>query len=157
MPIQALQNYTWRGARALVLIHEKSMRDFLSTWRRAKAANVKLPPSDNAAYASLETVLLHALKASRNMLTWICEKLALPDPGVNEAPDAAQVGAEVDRYVEHLLERWRLPFAAVDSKQFDAIHKDKGGRETSLVARLEHAVLHAQRHEFQLRELMEAK
>ena len=133
------------------------MRDLLSAWRRAKAAQVKLPPSDNPAYASLDTVMHHALKAARNMLTWICEKLELPDPGIDETPDASRLDAEAEAHVEHLLARWRLPLAQVEAKQLEAVHKDRGGHDTSLIARLEHAVLHPQRHRFQLEELLEGK
>ncbi len=141
----------------MVLLHEESMRALLAVWRKAKAANVKLPVTDNAAYASLDTVLQHVLKASRNMLTWICEKLELPDPGIQEAPEASRVDAEAERYVDHLLERWRLPLAGVDAKRMEVIHKDRSGHDTSLFARLEHAVLHPQRHRFQLEELMERR
>ena len=155
MPIQALQNYKWRGARALVFLHEKAMRDLVSTWRRARAAQVKLPPSDNPSYASLETMLCHALKAGRSFMTWLCEKLELPDPGIDEAPDPSRVEAEADRYVEHLLARWRVPLADVEAKRFEAIYKNRGGQDTSLGAWMEHAVMHPMRHQFQLLELME--
>ena len=131
------------------------MRALLAAWRKAKAAGVKLPSTDNPAYASLDTVLQHVLKASRNMLSWICEKLELPDPGIDDAPDPSRVDAEAERYVDHLLARWRLPLAGVDAKRMEAVHKDRSGRDTSLLARLEHAVLHPQRHRFQLEELLE--
>ena len=133
------------------------MRGLLSAWRRAKDAHIKLPPSDNPAYASLDTVMHHALKAARNMLTWICEKLELPDPGIEETPEPSRLDAEAEAHVEHLLARWRLPLAQVEAKQLEAIHKDRSGRDTSLIARLEHAVLHPQRHRFQLEELLEGK
>jgi len=157
MPVDAIPGYTWRGARALVLLHEESLRAFLAAWRKSKAAGVKLPVTDNAAYASMETVLHHVLRASRNMLTWICEKLELPDPGIDDAPDPSKIAAEADRYVDHLLARWRLPLAGVDAKRFEAVHKDRGGNDTSLLARLEHAVLHPQRHRFQMEELLERR
>jgi len=157
MPVEAIPSYTWRGARALVLLHEESMRDMLAAWRRAKAAQVRLPPTDNPAYASLDTVLHHVLRASRNMLSWVCEKLELPDPKIDDTPEPGRLEAEADRYLDHLLTRWRLPLAGVDAKRFDEIHKDKSGRDTSLIARFEHAVLHPQRHRFQLEELMEKR
>ncbi len=129
----------------------------MAAWRKAKAANVKLPATDNAAYASLDTVLHHVLRASRNMLSWICEKLELPDPAIEEAPEPSRIDAEASRYVDHLLERWRLPLADVDAKRLEAVHKDRSGHDTSLMARLEHAVLHPQRHRFQLEELLERR
>lgn len=154
MATQELEHYTWRGARALVLLHEESMRDVLAIWRRARTAQIKLPVTDNPAYASLDTVMHHVLKAARNMLSWICEKLDLPDPGINEPPAPATLDTEAERYLEHLLARWRLPLAPVDAKRLEAIHTDRSGHETSLLARLEHAVVHPQRHRFQLQELL---
>ena len=133
------------------------MRDLLKTWHRAKAVPVSLPPSDNPAYASLDTVLHHAFKAARNMLTWICEKLELPDPAIEEVPEPALLAADPERYMEHLLARWRIPLAGADAKRLDAIYKDRNGHDASLIARLEHAVLHPQRHRFQLDELLEGK
>jgi hypothetical protein len=157
MPVEAIPTFTWRGARALVLLHEESMRAALAAWRRAKAAKVKLPASDNAAYASLETVLHHVLKAGRNMFLWISEKLALPDPKIDEAPEPSRIEAEADRYLQHLLDRIRPLFAGVDAKRFEEVHKDRSGHDTSLLARLEHAVVHPQRHRFQLEEMMEKR
>ena len=79
MPIHDLAAYRYRGARALVILHEQSMRDLLPVWRRAKAARIQLPPTIDPSYASLESLLHHALRASRGYLTWLCEKLNLPD------------------------------------------------------------------------------
>jgi uncharacterized damage-inducible protein DinB len=157
MPIHQLQKYRSRGARALVLLHEQAMRELLPVWQRAKAANVQLPPTEDPSYASLESLLHHALGAARGYMTWLCEKLGLPDPGIDPVPEAPRVEREAERYIEHLLERWRLPLADVDEARFDATHKSNWGVEMSLESMLEHAVTHPLRHRFQLEELLEAQ
>ncbi len=157
MPIHELINYRHRGARALVLLHEKALRDLLPAWRAAKAARVALPSTNNPAYASLETVLHHALRAARSMMMTLCEKLGLPDPGIDEAPEPSRVEREAERYVEHLLERWRLPLAGVDEKSFETTYKTSKGEDRSIMTTLEHAVTHPMRHRFQLEELLEAR
>jgi uncharacterized damage-inducible protein DinB len=157
MPFRELQNYRYRGARALVLLHEQGMRAFLPVWQRARAAHVRLPATTDPNYASLESLLHHSLKAARGYMTWLCEKLGLPDPGIDPAPEPPQVEREAARYIEHLLERWRLPLADVEEGRFSAIHKSRWGEDMSLEALLEHAVTHPLRHRFQLEELLEAQ
>ena len=152
-----LSHYRYRGARALVLLHERALRSYLATWRRARAAGVRLPDTTDPSYASLQTLLMHGLKASRGYMTWLCEKLGLPDPGIDEPPAPDKVEAEADRYIEHLLGRWRLPLVDVEEERFAAIHKSRWGEDMSLEGMLEHAAMHPQRHAFQLEELMEKK
>ena len=48
-----LAGYRYRGARALVLLHERELRAFLATFRRAQAWGVTLPETDDPDYASL--------------------------------------------------------------------------------------------------------
>ncbi len=157
MPVHDLTTYHHRAVRALVLLHEQELRALLPVWRKAKAAKVKLPSTTNPSYASLETVLQHALQASRNYMAWMCEKLGLPDPGIDAAPDPSRIEAEADRYVEHLLQRWRLPLASLDEKGFEASFPTRGGQQRSIMATLEHAVAHPMRHRFQLEELLEKR
>jgi uncharacterized damage-inducible protein DinB len=157
MPIQDCPSYRYRGARALVLLHERALRDLLPVWRRAKAAEIRLPSTEDPSYASLETLLHHALRAARGYMTWLCEKLGLPDPGIDPAPEAPRVEREAERFIEHLLERWRQPLADVEEARFGAIHKARWGEDMSLEGMLEHAVMHPIRHRFQLEELMESQ
>ncbi len=157
MPIQELKNYRYRGARALIILHERGMRELLPVWRRAVAAKVQLPVTDDPSYQSLETLLHHALRASRSYMTWLCEKLGLPEPGIDEAPEPNSVAREADRYLEHLLARWRVPLADVEGSRFEAIHKTRWGEDMSLEGMLEHAAMHPRRHRFQLEELLEAQ
>ncbi len=157
MPIDQLRNYRYRGARALVLLHEQSLQGLLPVWRRAKAAQVHLPVTQDPNYASLESLLQHALRAAGGYMTWLCEKLGLPDPGIDPAPEASRVQQEAERYIEHLLERWRLPLTDVEEARFGAIHKSRWGEDMSLEGMLEHAAMHPLRHRFQLEELLEAQ
>jgi uncharacterized damage-inducible protein DinB len=157
MPIHELQNYRYRGARALVLLHGQTLREFLPVWQSAKAAQVRLPSTQDPNYASLESLLHHALRAAGGYMTWLCEKLGLPDPGIDPAPEASRVEQEADSYIEHLLERWRLPLANVEEARFQTTHKSRWGEDMSLEGMLEHAVMHPLRHRFQLEELMEAQ
>lgn len=157
MPTHDLQDYRYRGARALVLLHEKEMRALLPVWKRAKAAAVRLPATGDSDYASLDSLLHHALRAARGYMTWLCEKLGLPDPGIEPPPEAARVEREAEQYVEHLLARWRTPLAEVEEARFGATHKTRWGEDMSCEGMLEHAVMHPIRHRFQLEELMEAQ
>jgi len=46
-------------------------------------------------------------------MVWICEKLELPDPEIKPVPATDSVEAEVDRYLEHLLQQWAKPLTEV--------------------------------------------
>jgi hypothetical protein len=155
MSKEELSNYRYRGARALVLLHERALRSYLATWRRALAAGIRLPVTDDPSYVSLPTLLVHGLGAARRYMVWICEKLGLPDPGIDMPPKPESVDKEEARYIEHLLARWRLPLADVEEARLNAIHRSYWGEDMSLEGMLEHAVMHPQRHAFQLEELME--
>jgi uncharacterized damage-inducible protein DinB len=157
MPIQELKDYQYRGARALVLLHEKYMRELLPLWQKAVRAQITLPATKDPSYASMQSLLHHAFRASRGYMTWLCEKLGLPDPGIDPAPEPDVVEKQADRYLEHLLEKWRLPLAGVAEESLQAIHKTRWGDDMSLEGMLEHAVVHPLRHRFQLEELMEAQ
>ncbi len=155
MPVHEITDYRYRGARALVLLHEQAIRELLSTWHRAKAVGLRLPETTDPDYASLETLLRHVLRSARGYLTWLCEKLGLPDPGVEPAPDPPDVEREAARWVEHLLARWRLPLVGIEESRFNEVSTTRWGVDMCLESMLEHAVLHPLRHRFQLEELME--
>ncbi|GAA4019790.1 hypothetical protein GCM10022631_36530 [Deinococcus rubellus] len=71
-------------------------------------------------------------------------------------PDMEVLAGQADRYLEHLLERWRLPLADVTDAQIEPDPELYfAGMPYWVDAMLEHAVMHPIRHEFQLRELME--
>jgi len=131
------------------------MREFLPAWREAVRRGVRLPATDDPDYASLPTLLHHVFRASRGYMTWLCEKLELPDPGIEAAPPPDVVERDADRYLEHLLERWRTPLAGVEEARLQPIFKTRWGADISGESMLEHAVVHPLRHRLQLEELME--
>jgi uncharacterized damage-inducible protein DinB len=152
-----LSNYRYRGARAMVLMHEREMRRFVEIWRKAKASGVALPPTDDPDYASLEHLLHHVLRAARGYMTWMCEKLGLPDPQIEPAPPPEKVAGEADRYLEHLLARWRLPLADLDEERASRpSYQSRWDMDYSIDSMLEHALEHPMRHAFQLEEMLAA-
>jgi uncharacterized damage-inducible protein DinB len=151
-----LTRYTYRGARTLVLLHERELRHFLEVWRQAKADRVVLPATDDPDYQSLDHLLHHVLRAARGYMTWMCEKLELPDPGIESAPAAENIEREAERTLEQLLEKWREPLAAVEEERFHRpCYTSRWGVDYCLDAMLEHAVAHPMRHAFQLEEMLE--
>ena len=156
MPFKDLRLYRFRGARALVILHERELRLFLPVWRRAREAGVRLPATDDPNYASLSALLHHVLRAGRGYLTWMSEKLGLPDPGVDPAPPPGRVEKQAEGYLEHLLERWRAPLRDVEPARFEEQYTTRWGATLSIDSMLEHAVMHPIRHRFQLEELLEA-
>ena len=152
---EILGGYRYRGARALVLLHDAEMRRCVTVWREAKAQNVTLPETSDEDYVSLEHLLLHILRASRGYLVWICKQLELPDPGIRPAPDVAAVEREAEGYLEHVLERWRGPLGGVPERAFEpAVYLSNWGTPYCIEAMLEHAAMHPLRHRFQLGELL---
>jgi uncharacterized damage-inducible protein DinB len=150
-----LSGYRYRGARACVLLHERAMREFLETWRRARAAGLTLSVDDDPDYASLPALLQHVLSSARGYMTWICKQLSLPDPEIEPAPAVESVEDEAERYVEHLVERWSTPLTEVRGRDFyRPVHASAWKTEYCIDAMLEHAVMHPTRHTFQLREMM---
>lgn len=151
-----LNDYKYRGARALVILHDKQLRQCLNVWKQAKAANIKLPQTDDPSYQSLEHLLHHILRAARGYMVWMCKQLELPDPEIRATPEPEKIEAEADGYLEHVLERWPLPLANVPEEKFGP-HSflSNWGEAFSIDSMLEHAVMHPIRHEFQLQELLE--
>ena len=89
-------------------------------------------------------------------MTWICEKLELPDPEINPTPKAEEIESVLDTYLEHLIERWKHPLAVVPKEKFeDQLYTARWGVDYCIDAMMEHAVMHPIRHEFQLNNLIE--
>ena len=151
-----MDHYKYGGARALVLLHDRHLRALLVTWKEAKAANIALPQTSDPNFASLDVLLQHNLVAARNYMVWICEQLQLSNPDINEAPSVNDVEQQADNYMEHVLERWRIPLADIEEEQFyRPAYTSRWGSEYCIDGMLEHAVMHPIRHEFQLRNLLD--
>jgi uncharacterized damage-inducible protein DinB len=154
MPSSEL-TYRSRAVRALVLLHDEHVRRFLVVWKRARAASIALPSTNDAAYASLDALLQHVLGAARGYMVWMCEVLELPDPEIRMPPEAAVLSATAERYMEHVLEQWRTPLQSVGDERLETPEYPSRWKTRYCVdAMLEHAVMHPIRHAFQLEELM---
>jgi hypothetical protein len=122
------------------------------------ASSVSLPPTDDPAYASLAALGQHVLSAAGGYMIWMCEMLALPDPGIRSAPGAAVIVHDADDYLEHVLERWRDPLREVSDDRLETPEYPSRWRTRYCIdSMLEHAVMHPIRHAFQLDELLSAK
>ena len=152
-----MKEYSFGGARALVALHDQHMRSFLETWRKAKKTGVRLPQTPDPSYKSMETLLRHSLKASRGYIKWICQKLELPDPGIDPLPELEDIERSADAFLAHLMERWKSPLREVPEERFfDRTYISHWDVEYCIEAMLEHAVMHPIRHEFQLINLINA-
>jgi predicted nucleotidyltransferase len=155
MDLKDLKPFKYNGARSMVIMHELHLKSFLNTWKEAKKINLPLPKTDNPDYKSLETLLYHVFRAARGYMTWMCEKLNLPDPEIKPIPKPDVIEKEADEYIAHLLEKWRTPLAEVHIDKFEhGTYTSRWGTDYCIDAMLEHAVMHPIRHEFQLKNLM---
>jgi hypothetical protein len=154
MPTTDIGTFQYRGARALVILHERYMREFLATWRQFVASGAVLPVTQDADYATPQTVLRHVLRASRGYMVWICKNLGFPDPQIQATPEPAEIEAKAEAYLEHLLERWRAPLRDLTEERSGEEFKTRWGTTFSIDSMLEHAVVHPMRHTFQFKELM---
>lgn len=149
------QHYRYRGAEVLVALHETQLREFLKVWRQFDALGLELPASTSQDYASREALLAHVLGGAARYLTWMCEKLELPLPALDERPAPAGFGARSEQYMEEVLAAWQLPLRDVTEEQADGqAFTSRWGIPYSIDAMLEHAVMHPLRHAYQLRRLM---
>jgi uncharacterized damage-inducible protein DinB len=150
-----MPEFRYRGARALTILHEQEIRLCVEVWRKAKAAGFKLPESKNPDYVSLEKLLCHVFYWARENMNWMCEKLELPDPQIDAVPEAAEIEAKADEYMEHLLEQFRKPLTEVRGRDFYyRTYTSKWKTDYCIDAMLEHLVMHPMRHRFQLEELL---
>jgi hypothetical protein len=148
-----MQTFRSRGARSLVLLHERELRAFVATWRSVRAAGLALPTDPDPSYASLEDLLRHVLRAARGYLVWTSEVLGLPDPGVEPTPEPGPLGVAPEEYLEHVLGRWRTGLVAADGEALERTEaRSRWGVTYCADGMLEHAVMHPLRHRFQLEE-----
>ena len=153
-----ITEYKYNGARSMVLLHERYLTSFLHTWWEAKSKNISLAATVDNDYQSLDLLLRHIIRAARGYMTWMCEKLDLPDPEIDPVPEPAQIAGKADEYLKYLLVKWRLPLVNVEENLFyNPTFKSRWGVEYCIDAMLEHAVMHPIRHEFQLRNLILAQ
>jgi|GEM_PF-153199 len=147
--------FAYRGARALVALHERELRAFVAAWRRFEGSGVPLPETDDVHYSSPQHLLRHVLRAAGNYLTWVCRQVGLPDPGVPEAPALEEIAGQAEAYAERVLALWRTALRDLPPERTeDRAHTSNWGAPMTVESMLEHAVVHPMRHTFQLEELM---
>jgi hypothetical protein len=151
--------FLYGGARATVALHERHLRAFLASWKRADAADLEIPaPPDDPDYVSRAVLLRHVLDCARGYLVWICEQLELPDPGIDPPPEADALATDPDAYLEHVLAGWQAPLTGVEPSRFyRPTYISRWNVEYCIDAMLEHAVMHPIRHAYQLDELLSAR
>jgi hypothetical protein len=123
-------------------------------WKQAKAVNLQLPVTGEEKCQGLESLLKHILDLGPSMVR-ICERLKLPDPEIRDVPNLDVIDDEADSYLEHLLERWRLPLVAMPDEKLEPTTYVPGETRWWIDGMLEHTVMHPIRHEFQLKELIQ--
>jgi len=150
-----IPEFKYRGARALVTLHEEYLWSFVEMWRQAHLLEISLPETDDPDYRSMESLLLHVLKSARGYMIWICEQLDLPDPEIHPPPVTEEIEEKIEGYIEYLLDCWRSPLVDVEEERFSRPeYVSNWGIRYCIDAMLEHAVMHPIRHLFQLMELM---
>ena len=98
----------------------------------------------------------HVLGAARHYMRWMCEKLELPDPEIKSTPGLDTIEAEAERYLDHLIDRWRLPLSEIEEERFNKPeYASAWGTRYCIDAMLEHAVVHPILHRVQIEELLE--
>jgi uncharacterized damage-inducible protein DinB len=149
------EGYKYAGAQALVALHAQHLRAFMATWRRADSAAVELPPTTDPAYASREALLAHVLSCAARYLTWICEKLELVAPNLEEHPEPEGFAARADEYLEDVLAAWERHLRELTAEMADRrVYQSWWGVPYCIDAMLEHAVMHPIRHAYQLEVLL---
>ncbi len=145
-----------RGVRALVMLQMEEMRRLHAVWRKAKRAGVKLPKTNDPAYASLDLLMRHPLRSCRGYLTWLCEVLGRPEPKLADPPDADDVPAKAAAYLDVLERAWHKHAAWMTDRVLESktVHTTRWGAPMTVEAMLEHAVAHPMRHRLQLEELV---
>lgn len=152
----ARADWSYPGARALVLLHEKEMRAFWSTWERARAADLELPPTKDADCANFENLAVHVLGAAAGYLRWTCRVRGQDEVALPEIPSPEAVAAEGPACLETILETWLSPLRDLTEKDADRITAESSwGVVYCIDAMLEHAVMHPMRHRLALEQLLE--
>ena len=149
--------YKYSGAAALVALHEKHLNQFKNTWLKAKELGITLPPSGDPDCLSLNSLIRHVLRSAGGYMTWMCEMLGLPNPGIEPLPEQELSESDIDEYLKHLTGKWTAPLSGIEENQcHNPAYLTRWGSPYCIEAMLEHAVMHPVRHEFQLLKLINA-
>ncbi len=151
---QQLSDFSYRGARAMIILHDRQLRVFYRTWLQGVSLGRSLP-SPGMDYESWEELLQHLLSSSRMYLFWLCDKLVIIPPALAKPPELPNIARDTPDYLDQLFEAWSLPFSEIPEEKWDQVFKSNWDIDYCLDAMLEHAVMHPMRHSFQIEEWIE--
>lgn len=143
-------SFRYGGARALVALHDYWMRRFAEVWLEAHNREISAWEKNDPDVELVSYALRHVITSSRNYMMWICEKLQLPDPEIDPPPSKDKIEEQFPEYLEHLLQRWKLPLTGITEEQAYQAYESRWGVQYCIDAMLEHAVMHPIRHIHQL-------
>jgi len=156
-PSNGFPRYRYRGARAMVLLQEMNLREFVATWKLAKSVGVTMPTTTDPEYVSLDTLIKHVFSRSRDCLFWICDQLDAPHPKIDEPPADQVTELIAQEYVDDLCKEWQHPLREVTEERLHTPqHATPWRGACSIQMQLEHAVVHCQRHRMDLSEILVA-
>jgi len=145
-----------RAILSLLELHEAELHAFLATWRRYARAGLPMPEAHgDEAYASIDRLGTHVLKAARSYLVRTTEWLGRPAADLDMADDVADLTARADEFADALIEAYRRHLASATDEEMNAwVHKTRQGNPISIEMLLEHAVVHPMRHRVQLERIL---
>jgi hypothetical protein len=143
--------YVYRGAEAMVRLHDSEMRRFFAEWETALSRGVVLPKSEDPDTASLAHLMRHVLSSACSYMEWICRVLELPDPKLDPVPEAKDIARLAEESLSKVLHRWALPLVEVEEDRFFRPgYPTRWGLDVCVESMLEHAIVHPMRHRYQL-------
>ena len=118
-----------KAVLALVRLHELEMKRLLEVWKESRRRGVSLPETEDPDYKSLDHLLRHPLRASRGYLTWVCDVLDRPEPGIPAAPDVEKVATDADTCLDLVLAAWRehLAWMSDDVVESEETYRSRWG------------------------------
>jgi hypothetical protein len=132
------------------------MRALFQVWLEAKRKAIRLPETEDPDYATLDLLMRHPLRSSRGYLTWICQVLDRPDPGIPDPPEPQEVEARGADYIDTLEKAWdeHIAWMTDEAAGSNDLYTSRWGQPFTIEGMLEHAAVHPSRHRFQLEELL---
>ncbi|MFQ5526513.1 MAG: hypothetical protein ACE5GX_09660 [Thermoanaerobaculia bacterium] len=125
-------DYRYGGARALVELHERHLRQFLIIWKEADARAIALPESSDPNRVSREALLAHVLGCAARYLTWICEQMRVAAPEIEQWPEPKGLTEHAEDYLEKVLAAWRWPLASLrEADAYEPAYESRWGRPTA--------------------------
>ena len=151
-----MNEFRSRAVRSLVELHERELREFVSTWRRFAASGKPMPDGrGDADYESPERLVAHVQGSARGYLLWTWEVLERPIEGLPMTRDVAVIVPRLDAFMDETLEAWRRHLAPLEDAQLaPKQYMSRWGEPHTIEQMLEHAVVHPMRHRIQLERIL---